>query len=400
VLNIIILTRLNLKIMKSAFKPDSWVLVFGVLQLVFLFAACDHQSKVNEVNENSKQEITVNHYAEGFELYDLGLYKKLVINNPWQPGGILFSCYLIPDSIEPATPEAGAKIIRTPVRKAVCFSSTQWTGFYMLGGMDQVAGISEASYVVNSTVKERVAGGQIVEIAANGLIKNELLLNLQPDIILYTPAQTGYETILDQTKAGLIPWPDYFETDPLGRAEWIKVCGALLQQDALADSLFSAVESQYNQSKQLVAQLQDKPTIFADKQFSGQWFIPGGKSYVARLFADAGANYLWADNASKASFPTDIETVLSKAAEADFWRIAHAAPEGYSYKNLAEEYELYTRFKAFRERKVIFCNTSTSAYFEKGTYEPHLQLADLISCLHPELMHGYVPVYYRMLEDH
>lgn len=376
------------------------MMFFCLLQLFFLLAACDHQPNIIQVNENYKQENALNHYAEGFDLYDFGLYKKLVINNPWQPGGVLFSCYLIPDSVEPATPETGAKIIRTPVRKAVCFSSTQWTGFDILGEIDHVAGISEASYVVNRTVKERVADGQIVEIAANGLIKNELLLNLQADIILYTPSQTGHEAILDQTKAELIPWPDYFETDPLGRAEWIKVCGALLQQDKLADSLFSVVESHYNQSKQLVTYQQDKPTIFADKQYSGQWFIPGGKSYVARLFADAGANYVWADNESKASFPIDIETVLSKAAETDFWRIAHAAPKGYAYDNLAEEYELYSRFKAFRERKVIFCNTSTSGYFEKGTYEPHVQLADLISCLYPGFMHGYVPVYYKMLEDH
>ncbi len=381
-------------------KYGIWLPIIGILQLIIVFASCSNQPRVNEVRDEHQHSKTMSCYAEGFSLYDEGTYKKLVINNPWQSDEILFACYLVPDSIEFSAPDESISVLRTPVKNVVCFSSTQWTGFYLLGGISNVSGISETSYVVNEEVQEMIKSGEIVEVAANGLIKNEMLLNLQPDLILYTPSQTGYEAILDRTGAWLMPWPDYFETDPLGRAEWIKVCGALLQKDNLADSLFVDVERQYNESKRLASEVQYKPTIFADKQYSGQWFIPGGKSYVARFFADAGANYLWAANESKASFPTDIETVMSKAAEADFWRIAHAAPKGYSYKNLAQEYELYTTFKAFQERRVIFCNTSTSGYFEKGTYEPHVQLADLISCLHPGLIHGHVPVYYTMLEDH
>jgi iron complex transport system substrate-binding protein len=365
---------------------------------LFMFNAC-HNLTLETEKVLPDKEFAIIKYAEGYKLYNEDGLTKLVINNPWQPGAVLYACYLVPDSVDISVLAIDLPIIRTPVKKVVCFSSTQWTGFLMLSGIGQVAGITESAYVSNELVKNRIDRGDIVEVAANGLIKNELLLSLGPDVVLYTPSQTGPENVLGQTKAGLIPWPDYFETDPLGRAEWIKVCGALLQRDNLADSLFSVVENQYSRLKQLTSELKDKPTIFADKQYSGQWFIPGGRSYVARLFEDAGANYLWADNEAKASIPVDIETVLNRASKADFWRIAHAAPDGYSYKHLADEYPLYASFKAYRDRKVIFCNTATSAYFEKGTYEPHLQLADLVWCMHPHLLSGHEPVYYKLLED-
>jgi len=81
--------------------------------------------------------------------------------------------------------------------------------------------------------------------------------------------------------------------------------------------------------------------------------------------------------------PLDLETILHKASYADFWRIAHAAPQGYSLSMLVKENPLYAAIKPFREGTIIFCNTSYSGYFEKGIYEPHFILADLIYFFHP-----------------
>jgi iron complex transport system substrate-binding protein len=139
--------------------------------------------------------------------------------------------------------------------------------------------------------------------------------------------------------------------------------------------------------------------VFSDKYFNGQWFVPGGKSYIARLFQDAGATYLWENDVHTASFPLDFEVVYQKANDADYWRIIGSYSDQPSYKGLAMENELYRRFRAYREKKVIYCNARETAYFENSPLEPHIILADLINVFHPGLLHDYKPTYYKLLED-
>ena len=372
--------------------------MFFVLALLsgLFFISCQHPVKVE--NEIPSELVIDNpQFAKGFRITHENGFKKLIILSPWVEGQELFSCYIVPDSISHEMYPDNGLIIRTPLKSVISLSATQWMGFVILDGIQAVKGISEASFVSNKLVRQAIDSGLIIEVASNASYKPELMVGLKPDAVLYSPDRVGIPNVLSQIQTSLIPWPDYFENDPLGRAEWIKVCGLLLQKSQLADSIFGTIVQTYDSLKVLAQKAETRPTIFADKQFSGQWHIPGGQSYVARLFADANAQYLWADNESKASFPLDIETIVSKAAEADFWRIAHAAPEGYSYDLLAAEYELYKQFKAFQEKKIIFCNTLWTSYFEKGTFEPHKQLADLIYCMHPELLPDYQPVYYQLL---
>lgn len=377
-------------------KYTGLLLVIGILSGLCFFS-CQHPAHVEEQMPRAVVH-DIPQFATGFRIVVENGFKKLIILSPWVDGQELFSCYIVPDSINPDLYPDSGLIVRTPLKSVISLSATQWMGFVMLDGIQAVKGISEASFVTNNLVRQRLDSGEIIEVASNASYKPELMVGLKPDAVLYSPFRVGIPNVLSQIHTILIPWPDYFENDPLGRAEWIKVCGVLLQKSQLADSIFDNVVQTYDSLRILARKAEKRPTIFADKQFSGQWHIPGGQSYVARLFADANAQYLWADNESNASFPLDIETIVSKAAEADFWRIAHAAPDDYSYDLLAAEYELYKQFKAFQNKKVIFCNTFKTAYFEKGTYEPHKQLADLIYCMHPELLPDYQPVYYQLLQ--
>lgn len=337
-------------------------------------------------------------YAQGFTLQQEGQFTRLNILNPWNKNQCMFSCLLVPESTDTTAMQLNGNVLFTPVRSMICLSSTQWMGISLLGGMDHIKGISEASFVRDETMQFHIKQGLITEVAANNAFKAELIVNIHPDAILYSPDPAGIPPVLVQTGGLLVPWPDYFEQHPLGRAEWIKVCGVLLQKEQAADSMFNQISNAYLEIKQLAAGARKRPDIFADKQFSGQWYIPGGKSYMARMFADANAHYIWEDNDATASFPLDIETIVARAGEADFWRIAHAAPENYSYPELAAEHEIYSQFEAFKQKRVIFCNTSSTAYFEKGPFEPQLQLADLVACMHPELLPGHHFTYYTLLK--
>ncbi len=370
---------------------------FALVTLLFLLGACTNEAG-HQTDDSVKIDLMNPLYAAGFKVINDNGLRKLQIMNPWSSGTVLQEVILLPDSISTNRFEIAGEIIQTPVKQIIALSATQWAGFEKLSALGNIAGITEAGFVQSQAMKALIRRGEVIDVGRHGVLKPELILQLQADLVLFSPESTGIPTVLGNTGLPLLAWPDYYETDPRGRAEWIKLVGILTQKEDEAKLLFDSILDAYNAYKGLVESLDVKPGVLADKAFSGQWYIPGGKSYMASFFAHAGARYLWADNNSKASVPLDMETILHKANQADYWRIAHAAPQGYSMEMLAKENGLYADIKPFRERKVIFCNTTRSGYFEKGIYEPHLILADLIYFFHPGLLVDYSPVYHELLK--
>ena len=74
------------------------------------------------------------------------------------------------------------------------------------------------------------------------------------------------------------------------------------------------------------------------------WYVPGGKSTSARIYADAGANYVFADDEHSGSVPLAFETVFDKGQNADFWLIKYNQAIDKTYKELEQDYAPYTRF--------------------------------------------------------
>ncbi|MFZ4462308.1 MAG: ABC transporter substrate-binding protein [Bacteroidales bacterium] len=337
-------------------------------------------------------------YAKGFRIINEKNLRIIEIQSPWDSTQLLGKFIVWPDSVLLPDSLKDRQIIKTPVNNIIALSSTQWAMSLRLGKPESIKGVSEASFIQNKIIRKGLEDNKILEVSAGGAYKPELIIGLQADIILYSPDPAGVPDVLGRAGVNMFPWPDYFEIQPLGRTEWIKVMGILLQEEEKANYIFDSIESEYLRLKNLASGIKERPTIFADKEFSGQWYVPGGKSYIACLFKDAGADYIWSENTSTASFPLGIESILNQAHNADYWRIAQAATENYSYSELQNENEIYASFKAFRERNILFCNTSTTAYFEKSQLEPHFVLSDLISLMHPELLPDYQPVYYTLLK--
>jgi iron complex transport system substrate-binding protein len=121
---------------------------------------------------------------------------------------------------------------------------------------------------------------------------------------------------------------------------------------------------------------------------------------VARFLADAGADYLWAEDTTRGSLPLDLEAVLSKAGGAEFW--LNPGP----WRSRAEARKAEPRaalFKAFGAGKVWSnearrCGAG-NAFFEEGSTRPDWVLADLIALFHPELLPGHRFRWYAKLEE-
>ena len=130
---------------------------------------------------------------------------------------------------------------------------------------------------------------------------------------------------------------------------------------------------------------------------SGVWFVPGGDSYMAHLFTDAGASYPWSDDTNSGSLSLDFSQVLARAQDADFWLIK--PDRRLSYRDFEAINPLNVKFKAFGCRGVYQCVTSETSLFTDFPFHPQVLLRDFVKIFHPELLPDYQLRYYQPLSN-
>lgn len=373
--------------------------------LIIIFSACILFS-CNNVSSKKTSEKDVNDslnlvkYAEKFEIYPYSSGYKLVIFDLNPSNTDIFYIFdkdeIIPDEI------VDKQIIRTPVESVIAFSSTQWSVFQKLGELEKVKGVLESNYSRNEELLRLVSDGTIKDVGTSTSVNTEKVIHLQADLILFTPYSTvDYSHLKELCNSIMVPYPDYLESHPLGRAEWMKVVGLLCGKEKETTEWFDKVEERYNKLSEICSNENDKPTVFSDLPFENQWYVPGGDSYIAKIFSDAGGDYIWKDNKSTGSLHIDAESVLLKAQKADYWRVINSYDTQFTYDGLAKDNDLYPLFEAFKEKQLLVCNVRECGYFEQSQYEPDILLADFIYHFHPELLtdewENYSPKYFKRL---
>ena len=177
-----------------------------------------------------------------------------------------------------------------------------------------------------------------------GNFDTELILAANPNVIFISPSKRGGYDAIKETGITLVPHLGYQELDPLGQAEWIKFVGMFIGKEKEANEVFAGIEKRYCDLKQATSSASFKPTVFSGEMHYGNWHAVGGE-------------------ALKASEPRN---------------------------------EL---FKAFKEKKVIYCNMKQQAYYEISPIQPDVLLKDFVAIFHPELVEpDYQPTYYRLLQ--
>lgn len=364
-------------------------LVILMASIAVCLSGCHFQAK-QKTTVVVKQKTNSVEYAQGFAIFHYLDYTKVVVYNPWDKGKELASFDLVKGK-----PKKGQ--LQVPLNKVAVFSATQLDAMQKLGLLDNVIGISDVKYLKNKEILKRYAEHKVTELEENNNYFIEEILETKPHAMFYTPFSSGEKMPRVLTPIPAIPYLDYMEPSPLGRAEWIKFTAAFFGKRKLADSIFNNIENQYLKLKRLASHVKNRPTVFSGKFYNGQWYVPGGDSYVAHIFQDAGGDYLWKNIRRQSSFPLNFESVFKKAQNADFWRITGTFGVKPSYSELANENQLFTKFEAFKKHHVIYCNPGKTAYFETSPLAPQDVLADFIKAFHPKLLPNYKPRYYKIL---
>ncbi|MBR8708390.1 ABC transporter substrate-binding protein [Bacteroides pyogenes] len=286
----------------------------------------------------------------------------------------------------------------TPVGNVICMTSLQLSNFIKLDALEHVVGITSTRHLFNEEVRTRLKEKKIRQIGIEGNFDSEVIMEVDPDLILISPFKRGGYDALKEVGIPLIPHLGYKENSPLGQAEWIKFIGLLIGEEQKANLLFDSIQAEYNRLKSLAERVERKPVVFSGELRGGNWYAVGGRNFLAQLFRDAGADYFLKDDPNTGGVTFDFETVYSSAANADYWRILNSYNGTFTYDALKGEDARYADFQAFKKKGVIYCNLKERPYYEEAPTHPEVLLKDFIKVFHPELLPDYSPVYYELLK--
>lgn len=373
--------------------------VFITLWVTVLFlSACGGKSST--VSGSAQGDSIPLHYSSNLSLIDYEDYIVAQLRNPWDTAKILHT-YVLVDKKQPLPHELPqGTLVRTPLSKAVIYSSVHCSLLKDFGDLNSIGGVCDLKYIKLPEIEEGCRNGTIADVG-DGMNPNiEKIIDLHPDAILLSPFENsgGYGRV-EKLNVPIIECADYMETSSLGRAEWMRFYGLLFGEAQKADSLFAEVEKNYNELKALVAPLSSAPSVISELKNGSAWYVPGGKSTSARIYADAGANYVFADDEHSGSVPLAFETVFDKGQNADFWLIKYNQAIDKTYKELEQDYAPYTGFRAFKERNIYGCNTGKVDFYEDSPFHPDRLLKDLIKIFHPTLLEGYELKYFTKLAE-
>jgi len=347
-------------------------------------------------------------YAEGFEIFKTKDYTILTIKSPWPESNEEYKYYLsnsvsaINMKLQGSMNTIKAIDIKTPIEKIVVTSTTHIPALELLEVEKTLVGFPGTDYISSEKTRIRIDNKQIRELGKNEGINTEVLLDLNPNVVVAFGVD-GKSKSLETIKKANIPViynGDWVEKSPLAKAEWIKFFGALYNKEKEADSIFNKIETDYNKAKLIALNAKNKPTILCGAMHKDVWYLPNGTSTEAQFLKDANTNYLWSETKEKGSIALNFEVVFSKGKTANLW----LSPSYYSSKEaLIKSSTHYSKFDAFKNDAIYtFSNTTGKSggvlYYELGTARPDLVLKDIIKISHPELLQDYKPFFFKKLE--
>ena len=379
----------------SSFLNPIFQIFFGL----FFLVSCQNKTKTNAEKSENINEIK---YATGLSIENYDDFTLVKVQNLWPESNVAFQYVLhkngitLPDSLK------SVPAIEIPIKSVIVTSTTHIPSLTLLNVETSLVGFPGLDYISSQKVRTLISEGKVREVGSNMSLNTEVIVDMQPSVVVVfgvSVQQNSHKTI-ENAGIDLVYHADWMEQNPLGRAEWIKLFGALFDQQEKAQSIFDQIESDYLKAKSLAAKANYKPTVMSGAIYEDQWYLPHGNSWAAQFLKDANANYLWANSSGNGSLALSYESVLEKAQNADFW----LGPAQFtSYKSLFESNSNYQYFKPFNSKKIYTFSgkkgqTGGVIYYEEASARPDLVLKDLIKILHPSLQTDHELYFFEPLK--
>ena len=295
-----------------------------------------------------------------------------------------------------------AKVLQIPLKRVVALSTSQVGYLLRLGFRDNIVGVSDGNYIVDSVLYNRARpdhgrASDFVQSIGYDADALEKLMALHPDLIFDFTTGGDYDNYeqIARTSLPLMLTSEWQENSPLAKLEWIKLYGILFGVRSLADSIYEQEKKAYETLRNLIAQSEASsnlkgsesdrphcPKVLAGMSYGGVWHASGGSSFTANLIRDAGGCYLWASDSSR-ELTFSFEQVFALADSVDVW----VNPSMFATADEIVALEPRVKnIKAFKE-KMIFQNDGRRGigagndFYEEAVTRPAELLWNFAKCI-------------------
>lgn len=351
-------------------------------------------------------------YATTFRLEPASGYTVLRLITPSPRSAIgddiarEFVAVLYPRATPPPmlpTPLAGAVRIAVPATRFAVNAYDAEAFLTILGARESIVAVgSTNSY--DDSVRARAIRGELGQLGVGFYQAPNLdvAIAANPDVFFIRMSELKHGASLARANAlGLPALPYFAEAEPtyLGRAEWIKVFGALTGRTALADSIFRSIDARVDSLKTLARTRPPRTVFWAYFEGADRW-VATVRGPVAQYLRDANGINLFEkpeDQTQEETEKIGAEVMLGRARDADCWVAGDGWPEPVPVAVAA-------KFRAFDNRCMALYNgrynekTDAWDWFQSGFVRPDLILREVVKMLHPDLvpqpwdyMRPYVP---------
>ena len=314
-------------------------------------------------------------YAKNFSIdyYDGG-YKLLTIKDGTQ-------ILIVPKGKEaPDNLDESIIVLQQPVKNIYLVSSAVMDMFRELNAFDTIgfsAQKAENWYVEGA--KAAMENGDILYAGKYSSPDYELLVSkkcslaIENSMILHSP---DVKEMLEDFDIPVIIEYSSYETDPLGRVEWIKFFGALTGKEEEAEKAF---EKQTEIVKHVTATKKtDKTVAFFYITSNGLVQVRQSNDYIPKMIELAGGRYIFenlGDDSKRSTMNMQVEEFYNKAKDADYLIYNSTIDGGVkTVDELIEKCSVLSDFKAVKSGDV-WCT-------EKDVYQQSMSIGFLIEDIH------------------
>ena len=258
-----------------------------------------------------------------------------------------------PDDLDPEI-----QILHQPLDTIYMAATSPMALFDAIGSVDSIklSGLDASGWYIQSAVDainngEMTFAGKYDEPDYELLVGDDCDLAIESTMILHAPkVQEMIETL------GIPVFTDRssYESQPLGRTEWIKLYGAMMNKEEEAKTFF-------DQQAQVIETLKDftnteKTVAFFYINTSGSPVVRNPKDYISSMIEIAGGRNAFADlqdDSGKTSVAITMEEFYNTASDADYLIYNSSIDASVkSIDDLLAKESLMADFKAVKEGNV------------------------------------------------
>lgn len=267
---------------------------------------------------------------------------------------------------------------RSQEYRTAIFSSSVIGYLEVLNQIQTVVGVEKLNAIHNAELLHLKEKGALKEYIDYSLTNPEKLHKNNVNLVFYsifTAQLNPIDQKINQLNITTIPISEWKEEHPLGKAEWLKLYGVIFGCYDKAVMVFDQIEENYLKViKEALSNSSNKPKVIANSMFQDVWYLAGGNSYIAKLIADAGGDYVLKEDQTVGGKAFTFEQVYTNYQDAAKWINSGEVTK----KELIASYEGYRNLNAFKTGQMYTYTKNATKYFEEAPVKPDLLLKDLI----------------------